>query len=752
MLCPLVLLVLLALHAAPAAAADVDAARLDRLAVLGRLWGYGAYLHPALHDAKAAALWDRAFVDAVPVVLETGAEDGLNRAAEQLLASLGDPATRVVTKPVPRSAPTPRDPTWRDERGVLVVDLRDPATTPDWNDAGPRWRALADAVAGARAVVFDLRSAPDTTFESRFALANAFVDSGVGLALACHGLTAPAVRSRGYDGFAPERGGTSGGYQRLFQLTSPAPLATFRTPPPPANDGHPFTVFVVDRESIVPDCAAALALAGKGAIVAEGGTGVLESVPLMEWPLGGPHIARLRLGDAVRPDGSPWPGVDQLVTEHALETAVALARAGKKLARLTSGGELPRPTPSAPRYPEGDLPAPGWRVLAVAKTCILIELFFPYRDLMTEDWEVACRVALQEVLAADDADAYRVAMARLLRATGDSHVGLRGPAQPAVIGGGAPPFRMRFVEGRPVVTELLARAPANLSVGDEIITVEGRPVDERAELLRGLIASSTPQRRDEVVARTLLSGAEGAPVRFQVAGPGGQREIVAERVPLTELNVPSVTASPPYRLLEPDIGFADLTRLVPSDVLAMFDAFAGAKWIVFDLRGYPNGTAWSIAPRLSEAQQTPAALFERRDVRAADFTSSHPESVRRTKTFVQRLPERTAAPWRGRSILLIDERAVSQSEHTGLFLRAANGTRFIGSPTAGANGDVTSFELPGGLQVRFTGQSVRWPDGTLLQRRGLQPDVEAKPTIAGIRAGRDEVLEAALAWLRSQEK
>jgi C-terminal processing protease CtpA/Prc len=92
--------------------------------------------------------------------------------------------------------------------------------------------------------------------------------------------------------------------------------------------------------------------------------------------------------------------------------------------------------------------------------------------------------------------------------------------------------------------------------------------------------------------------------------------------------------------------------------------------------------------------------------------------------------------------MLVDERTVSQAEHTGLFLEAANGTTFIGSPTMGANGDVTVFALPGGLTMSFSGHDVRHADGRQLQRVGLEPQVVVTPTIAGIRAGRDEVLEA----------
>jgi C-terminal processing protease CtpA/Prc len=86
---------------------------------------------------------------------------------------------------------------------------------------------------------------------------------------------------------------------------------------------------------------------------------------------------------------------------------------------------------------------------------------------------------------------------------------------------------------------------------------------------------------------------------------------------------------------------------------------------------------------------------------------------------------------------------VSQAEHTGLFLKAVSDAVFVGSATAGANGEVTTMKLPGGLTVGFTGQAIKWPDGRELQRKGLVPDVAVRPTVEGIRAGRDEVLETA---------
>ena len=50
----------------------------------------------------------------------------------------------------------------------------------------------------------------------------------------------------------------------------------------------------------------------------------------------------------------------------------------------------------------------------------------------------------------------------------------------------------------------------------------------------------------------------------------------------------------------------------------------------------------------------------------------------------------------------------------------------------------------------FTGIGVYYHDGTETQRIGIVPDIEIKPTIEGIRAGKDEVLEKAIEWIKEK--
>ena len=57
---------------------------------------------------------------------------------------------------------------------------------------------------------------------------------------------------------------------------------------------------------------------------------------------------------------------------------------------------------------------------------------------------------------------------------------------------------------------------------------------------------------------------------------------------------------------------------------------------------------------------------------------------------------------------------------------------------------MNSIDLPGGNRLVFTGMRVLKHDGSQHHLIGIRPTVPTERTLAGLRAGRDEVLEAAL--------
>jgi C-terminal processing protease CtpA/Prc len=139
------------------------------------------------------------------------------------------------------------------------------------------------------------------------------------------------------------------------------------------------------------------------------------------------------------------------------------------------------------------------------------------------------------------------------------------------------------------------------------------------------------------------------------------------------------------------------------------------------------------------------SLLVEKETAFARFTAgdaSNPGAFHWGEDIEKLSPEKPHYP--GKVIILVDESSVSQAEYTSMALRTAPAAKVVGSTTAGADGNVSQIPLPGGLSSMISGIGVFYPDKKPTQRIGILADVEVKPTIAGIRAGRDEVLEEAV--------
>ncbi len=98
--------------------------------------------------------------------------------------------------------------------------------------------------------------------------------------------------------------------------------------------------------------------------------------------------------------------------------------------------------------------------------------------------------------------------------------------------------------------------------------------------------------------------------------------------------------------------------------------------------------------------------------------------------------------------VLIDHMAVSYSESIIGYFANLPKAKLVGSPTAGANGNINTISLPDKVIYEYTGMKVLKHDGSRLHGIGFLPDVEVKPTIQGVIDGRDEVLEKAIELAR----
>jgi C-terminal processing protease CtpA/Prc len=725
--------------------------RVERLVRLCKLWGAVKYFHPYL-AYRDDIDWDAALVAAIPKVSAAKDAGDYAAAVQDMLAALGDPVTQVIDGEPADTASPPHEsqPSYTfTPDGILVVTVHDYQDLSDFFAARQKMAAIKAEISKARGVLFDLRAAAPVSYEMRVIMLVAFQSSEIASVLSSTPLMTAGERTRMHVGFAPQISGGGFPYTSAFQIADGRRIS----PAPEARDIP--VVFLINGWSPLPPEALALQIAGKAVIIVEGSASDASlGVKTHSISLGDGVVAQIRLGEIISEDGAGGFLPNRVIPpaqlpgegDAALNAALELLQDFKP----SETRRTPLPTHAAPMpensYPEMAFPPLENRLLAAFRIWTVINYFFPYKDLIEEDWDGVLAEFIPRMEQADSALSYNLAVVEMVTHIHDSHGDVWSPVLEQHLGAARPPIRLQIVEGAPVITAILdeeSAKAAGVRHGDVVLKVDGEDAMGRIAGRAKYMPASTPQSLMYMAALDSLAGPEGSPVILTIR----DRE---QRV--KEVRLPrkaeygswflSQRSGEVVRLLGEDIGYVDLDRLQVSEVDEMFERLKDTKAIVFDMRGYPRGTAWSIAPRLTEAKGVAGALFQR------PFVTTPDESQAISYTFVQPLPPTEKWRYKGKTVMLIDERAMSQAEHTGLFFEAANDTRFVGSHTGGVNGDQTSFCVPGGIIIMFTGQAVRHADGRQLQRIGLVPDVEVRPTIEGIQNGKDEVLEAAIQYLQ----
>jgi C-terminal processing protease CtpA/Prc len=716
----------------------------DRLAQVCKLWGRIKYLHPYL--AYKEIDWDAALVNALPKIMASSDTASYAKAVGEMLEALQDPATRIERQqPEQHESDEPPATSSLNDDGILLVKINMGLPWTQFERVERAFTEISSQLEHAGAVIFDLRHNGDTVARS---FDTEFMQSGLATTLCNTEVYAPGRRHRMHQGFPPQNG-VSADYSASFITRDGQRFWTGQSPIP-----RPI-VFVVNNRSSLPGIALALQDAGLAAIIAEGPIGDESAVITERIELEEEFTVHFRVEELIYTDGTS--GVQANLTVEKLDTADIALEAALKLVSDFKPTPIKRShVPAQGRqhidnpYPEMTFPNLEYRLLAVFRAWNVFEIFFPYKDLMDRNWIDVLHEFIPRFIEASDARGYALTVTEMLTHTQDSHVGYFSSETRRITDGPRLALRLKFVQGEYVISEMLDSSiqQSALERGDIIVSIDDEPVEIRVKLFRKVFSVSTPQAFRDITAQALLNGSDQTTIQL------GLKTATNESKHVT-LEVNRETASgfydeprrngPVFKLLDDQIGYADLDRLEPTEVNEMFELFKGTRAIIFDMRGYPKGGAWAVAPRLAERTQIPVAKVQQLRVLPNFDSQENPDQ--QFDIIFQNLPPRAHAPYLGKTVMLIDERAISAAEHMGLWFKAANITFLVGSATTGANGDITGFWMPGNGWAVFDSISISHTDGKQLQRVGLIPDLEVHPTIQGIREGRDEILEAAIGYL-----
>lgn len=384
----------------------------------------------------------------------------------------------------------------------------------------------------------------------------------------------------------------------------------------------------------------------------------------------------------------------------------------------------------------------GYRLMAAFRFWNMVEYFFPSKHLTDKPWDDVLPEYIGRMIALSDGF-YARTMRRMIAEIKDSHAS----CEPATIfGNRRASLTTAWVEGKVIVaapdTVSQRSAPrSGFRVGDEIVAVNGHPVEYFKEQVRSYISCSNEERVCQYAADAILRSPLNTSLRVTYRRDGEQRDtLLATSDAWSRFD----WKYGPYADLGGGIAYLDPGSFSSADEKPLAELLEHAVGLVVDLRHYPGSGAFSgfvgkyVLTDSLFTSKCQAYTYPVRALPGTFASSADPEPVW-SRSQSSRYP----------IAVLVDNWTQSAGETHVQWFQTCKDVVVVGNRTAGANGNVSYIELPGGIRTCFSGLGWYYSDGVTVQRAGIRVDVEVHPTVEGLKAGRDEILEKALEILRT---
>jgi hypothetical protein len=393
-------------------------------------------------------------------------------------------------------------------------------------------------------------------------------------------------------------------------------------------------------------------------------------------------------------------------------------------------------------YQDMKYPDAGYRMLCIYRYWNIIQYFYPYKHLIGTNWNEELPRFISKFVKVANKTEYALAIQEMISSIHDGHAFSMDPNIEKYVGVFSFPFKAKFIENKLVITDYYIdtlNVKQLFKVGDVINSIDGVSVDQLVKKYTPIIAAANNDGLLAILARFYLLRSNKPIVLIGIATDGDTKLIAMNTVsrPLSDpLDLGIRKDQPAYNVIDGEIGYLFAGKYKNKDLPDIRKIFDQTKGMIIDMRTYPSDnmtftftnyvTVGKPAVKISSVNLDHPGLF----------TYSLEAYVRNAKTY------------KGKIIILVNEISFSNAEFETVYLQSSPNVKVIGSTTGGTDGNVSLIVLPGRMYTWISGIGILYPDGTETQRKGVKIDEVVKPTIAGLKAGRDELLERAITVLK----
>lgn len=391
-------------------------------------------------------------------------------------------------------------------------------------------------------------------------------------------------------------------------------------------------------------------------------------------------------------------------------------------------------------YEDMDYSDTNYRLLGLFRCWNAFEYYFPYLDIMDDNWSDVLSEFIPEMMKGTDKQSYELTLAAMSSKIHDAHVYFENKEfLTKEFGQYTAPAIISKAEGKLVVLEVLDNT-CPLLPGDILLQVNGKTIDDIIAHRKQYLSITTDEKILGVLGnRILCSHYETMEITVMRDHKELTLTVKGSEEYVPKYKEPEVS----HEFLDENIGLINPGALSPSEIFEIMDKFKNTDGLIVDLRQYPSDyIALSLASYLVE--EYTSFVLASHPSKAVPGTFLKSEIL--SSGYVPNLID-SVYYYENKVVVLIDECTWSQPEYTTMSLRNGKNVVTMGENSIGADGDLIWLPLPGGNSVAFSSIGVFGPDGGQTQRIGLAPDIYVSRTIAGIKEGRDEFLEAAIQYI-----
>lgn len=376
---------------------------------------------------------------------------------------------------------------------------------------------------------------------------------------------------------------------------------------------------------------------------------------------------------------------------------------------------------------------------AAATTWATYQNFFPYREEINVDMQSNLPALLNDSQSAGDVDNLTIALKRFTAKFEDGHnFYVPGTRTDGTTTNGM--FDSAWIENKLVITWLAPDYHGPVQLGDIVLKIRNQTTAEFFAERTPLIPLAPEKKAIYLANIWSIYGDKVLPIRVRHAD-ASEADITLTREPWSN----AITAKWAARALpivnEVEPGIFVINEANTMDIDAVVKQLAAAKAVILDTRYGVTGNNWQLVTHF-----LPEGMLTQDYEQRHDTLPWQTGNINLNVSWQQPVVTNQIS---AKLIVIMNRNTQSSGETYLNFFKETHHGTLIGEATHGANGDISCARLlggpaAGGLTFFYTGLHVANRDGSQHQSIGTLPDIEVKQTIAGVRAGRDELMEKAL--------